>query len=41
MRGQRVALLSHNNDLHVILCFALARLGAAAVPLDKRAADSQ
>jgi hypothetical protein len=41
MRGQRVELLSHNNDPQVIVYFALARLGDPTAPLDKTAADSQ
>jgi fatty-acyl-CoA synthase len=32
--GQRVALLSHNNDCWVVLFFALARLGAISVPIN-------
>jgi fatty-acyl-CoA synthase len=33
-RGDRVALLSHNDDGYVVLTFALARLGAIAVPVN-------
>ncbi len=33
-RGDRVALLSHNDDGYVVLLFALARLGAIAVPVN-------
>ena len=33
-RGDRVALLSHNSDGYVVLTFALARLGAIAVPVN-------
>ncbi|SNS15939.1 fatty-acyl-CoA synthase [Geodermatophilus pulveris] len=33
-RGDRVALLSHNDDGYVVLTFALARLGAVAVPVN-------
>jgi fatty-acyl-CoA synthase len=33
-RGDRIALLSHNNDLFVVLYFALARLGAISVPIN-------
>ncbi|MGR6964575.1 acyl-CoA synthetase [Geodermatophilus sp. URMC 61] len=33
-RGDRVALLSHNNDGYVVVTFALARLGAIAVPVN-------
>jgi fatty-acyl-CoA synthase len=33
-RGQRVALLSHNNATYVVLVFALARLGAISVPIN-------
>ncbi|WP_448639549.1 acyl-CoA synthetase [Geodermatophilus sp. URMC 63] len=33
-RGDRVALLSHNDDGYVALTFALARLGAIAVPVN-------
>jgi fatty-acyl-CoA synthase len=32
--GQRIALLSHNHDLLVVLVFALARLGAISVPIN-------
>ena len=32
--GDRVALLSHNDDGYVVLTFALARLGAIAVPVN-------
>jgi fatty-acyl-CoA synthase len=32
--GERVAILSHNNDAFVILYFALARLGAISVPVN-------
>jgi fatty-acyl-CoA synthase len=34
VRGERVALLSHNNDAWVVLFFALARLGAISVPIN-------
>jgi fatty-acyl-CoA synthase len=33
-RGDRIALLSHNDDGYVVLTFALARLGAIAVPVN-------
>ncbi|HRO59702.1 MAG TPA: AMP-binding protein, partial [Burkholderiaceae bacterium] len=33
-RGQRVALLSHNNHAFVVLAFAAARLGAILVPVN-------
>jgi fatty-acyl-CoA synthase len=33
-RSDRVALLSHNDDGYVVLTFALARLGAIAVPVN-------
>ncbi|MEX5720195.1 acyl-CoA synthetase [Geodermatophilus maliterrae] len=33
-KGDRVALLSHNDDGYVVLTFALARLGAIAVPVN-------
>lgn len=33
-RGERVALLSHNNDAFVLIHFALARLGAILVPIN-------
>ncbi|HYB32357.1 MAG TPA: fatty acyl-CoA synthetase [Steroidobacteraceae bacterium] len=33
-RGDRVALLSHNNDAWVVLFFALARLGVISVPIN-------
>jgi fatty-acyl-CoA synthase len=33
-QGDRVALLSHNDDGYVVLTFALARLGAIAVPVN-------
>ncbi|MGY1673039.1 acyl-CoA synthetase [Geodermatophilus sp. SYSU D00710] len=33
-RGDRIALLSHNDDGYVVLVFALARLGAVAVPVN-------
>ena len=33
-RGDRVALLSHNDDGYVVVTFALARLGAIAVPVN-------
>ena len=33
-RGDRVALLAHNDDGYVVLTFALARLGAIAVPVN-------
>src|SRR3712207_3180042 len=33
-RGDRVALLSHNDDGYVVLTFALARMGAIAVPVN-------
>ncbi|SDD23710.1 fatty-acyl-CoA synthase [Geodermatophilus telluris] len=33
-KGDRVALLSHNDDGYVALTFALARLGAIAVPVN-------
>jgi fatty-acyl-CoA synthase len=33
-RGERVALLSHNNDAYVVLYLALARLGAISVPIN-------
>jgi fatty-acyl-CoA synthase len=33
-RGERVALLSHNNDSWVVVYFALARLGAISVPVN-------
>ncbi|MEU6371585.1 acyl-CoA synthetase [Streptomyces sp. NPDC046909] len=33
-RGDRVALLSHNNHAYVVLYFALARLGAVSVPVN-------
>ncbi len=33
-RGDRVALLSHNDDGYAVLTFALARLGAIAVPVN-------
>jgi fatty-acyl-CoA synthase len=32
-KGDRVALLSHNNHAYVVLYFALARLGALSVPI--------
>jgi fatty-acyl-CoA synthase len=32
--GQRIALLSHNHDLLVVVLFALARLGAISVPIN-------
>ena len=33
-RGERVALLSHNNHAFVVAYFALARLGAVSVPIN-------
>jgi fatty-acyl-CoA synthase len=33
-KGDRVALLSHNNHAYVVLYFALARLGAVSVPIN-------
>lgn len=33
-RGDRIALLSHNNDGYVIAYFSLARLGAISVPVN-------
>jgi fatty-acyl-CoA synthase len=33
-KGDRVAMLSHNNDGFVVLYFALARLGAISVPIN-------
>lgn len=33
-KGDRVALLSHNNHAFVVLYFALARLGAVSVPIN-------
>ena len=33
-QGERVALLSHNNDAFVVLQFALARIGAVLVPIN-------
>lgn len=33
-KGDRVAIIATNSDAHVILLFALARLGAAMVPLN-------
>jgi fatty-acyl-CoA synthase len=33
-RGERIALLSHNNDSWVVVFFALARLGAISVPIN-------
>lgn len=34
VRGERVAIVATNSDTHVLLLFALARLGAALVPLN-------
>lgn len=33
-KGDRVVLLSHNSHRYVVACFALARLGAVAVPVN-------
>jgi fatty-acyl-CoA synthase len=33
-KGDRIALLSHNNHAYVVLYFALARLGAVSVPVN-------
>jgi fatty-acyl-CoA synthase len=33
-KGDRIALLSHNNHAYVVACFALARLGAITVPVN-------
>src|SRR5574337_392242 len=33
-KGDRVALLSHNNHGYLVACFALARLGAVTVPVN-------
>ncbi|MFC5996558.1 acyl-CoA synthetase [Pseudonocardia hispaniensis] len=33
-KGDRIALLSHNNHAYVVTCFALARLGAVTVPVN-------
>jgi fatty-acyl-CoA synthase len=33
-KGDRIALLSHNNQSYVVGCFALARLGAITVPVN-------
>ena len=33
-KGDRIALLSHNNASYVVACFALARLGAITVPVN-------
>jgi fatty-acyl-CoA synthase len=34
VRGDRIALLSHNNYAYVVTCLALARLGAVTVPVN-------
>ncbi len=34
VRGNRIALLSHNNYAYVVTCLALARLGAVTVPVN-------
>ena len=33
-KGERIALLSHNNQAYVVTCLALARLGAITVPVN-------
>ncbi len=33
-KGDRIAVLSHNNHGYVVACFALARLGAVTVPVN-------
>lgn len=33
-KGDRIALLSHNNHAYVVLYFALARIGAVSVPIN-------
>ncbi len=34
VKGDRIALLSHNNHAYVVTCLALARLGAITVPVN-------
>jgi fatty-acyl-CoA synthase len=34
VKGERIALLSHNNHAYVVTCLALARLGAITVPVN-------
>ena len=34
VKGDRIALLSHNNYAYVVTCLALARLGAVTVPVN-------
>jgi crotonobetaine/carnitine-CoA ligase len=33
-RGDRIAIMAHNHDAHVLLLFALARIGAIMVPVN-------
>ncbi len=33
-RGDRIAIMAHNHDTHVLLLFALARIGAIMVPVN-------